>query len=390
MRSLPILLLAGCLPASSPPAAPSPTPLAPALRTLQETGLPAPISPELLEAQAWTTRPDSSLERRAAANQIPQLEGRWALYGSLADGPIATVNGGVIVCDLRLPGSAWWQSRPDMQATLEIGGQPQVLVGENNRDATVVTAPLKALATGDVLKLNVEDRDLLTKNDYIDGGTTTFPGSFPLLITGHAGKLHATCRLLKPDAVAERLKVAARQAEYAVTAFEKARGVDLTARDLGYPWNEHQAAEGGLDSVAALVGWQDPEVAPRRERLKKAKAAQMRTLADAVQTQIPRSTPAGRAAKRPGGGSLKLIAWLCGQAASTTFGEAAPDCALQIEGEGEGAELVFPDGRTEELRLMEGHPDHLEAEHTLGTDHPRKAVLLRVTSGGDAQFWRMP
>ncbi len=381
-----------------------PTPSTPAVPSVTRTGLPAPISPELLEVQSWTTRPDSGLvevprwtmrpdsglERRAAVDQIPQLADRWQLFGSLKDGPIARVEGGVLVCDLRLPGSPWWKSRPDMQATLELDGHEQILVGENNRDATVVTAPLKSLDTGDSLKINVEDRDLLTRNDYIDGGTTTFPGSFPLLIVGTGDKLHATCRVLRPDAVAKRLRKAAPQAEHGVAAFERARGVDLAAPDLGYPWTEHQTAEANLDAVAALVGWQDPEVAPRRARLKEAKAAQMRTLADAVQTQIPKSTPPGRAAKRPGGGSLKLIALICGDASMTKFGELAPECAVQVEGDGSGADLVYPDGRTEPLTAIEGHADHLAANSGLGTDHPRKAVLLRVTSGGGVQFWRMP
>ena len=142
--------------------------------------------------------------------------------------------------------------------------------------------------------------------------------------------------------------------------------------------------------MAALVGWQDPQVGPRRERLAAAKAAQMRTLADAVQTQIPKSTPAGRAARRPGDGNLKIVALLCGDASRSKFGDAAPECALQIEGEGRGAELVFPDGRTEAMSPMEGHPDHLAIEALFGSEHPRDAVLVRVVSRGTAQFWRMP
>jgi hypothetical protein len=350
----------------------------------------APVAPELVEAQSWTLRPDTALERRAAANQTPQLPDRWELYGALKDGPIASVERGVLVCDLRLPGSPWWRSRPDMQAILEVGGGKQFLVGENNRDATVVTAPLSALKTGDELKLGVEDRDLLTKNDWIDGGSTTFPGAFPLLIAGTGGKLHATCRLMRPDAVAERLKAGIRDAERGLTAYEKARGVDLTAQDLGYPWNEHQAAEAGIDAIAGLVGWTDSEVEPRRRRLKEAKAAEMRTLAEAVQTQIPKSTPVGRPAKRPNENPLTVLSVHCDDAARALFGNEAPSCVFKVEGDGTGADLVYPDGRTEALRPMKKQPMYLAADYAGASTHPAKAVLLRVSNGKAAQFWRVP
>ncbi len=385
-----LILLAGCIPSSGPTPTPSPTPAAPAVPAAPLLDGAAPIAPEIVEAQTWGMRPDSSLERRAKANQIPQLSDRWALYGSLKDGPLASVEGGVLVCDLRLPGSPWWKSRPDMQAILEIGGGKAYLVGENNRDATVVTAPLRELKTGDAIKLGVEDRDLLTKNDWIDGGDTTFPGAFPLLIAGTGGKLHATCRLLRPDVVATRLKDAAKQAEKALIAFEGARGVDLTAMDLGYPWNEHQSAESGLDGVAALVGWSDPAVEPRRRRLAKAKSDELRTLADAVKSQVARATPVGRPARRPDEGNLIVVALHCGDAARSKLGDAAPPCVLEIGGEGSGVDLVWPNGRTEALSPVEGHPTLLAADHFHGTSHPRKAVLVRVTDGKGVQFWRVP
>ncbi len=381
----PLVLLAGCLPSSTPPTTPAPTPVAVPQRLVE---LPPPAQVEVPPAR--TTRPDTGLERRAAANQIPQLADRWALFGALHDGPVPTVEGGVLVCDLRLPGSPWWKSRPDMQAILEHGGARQILVGENNRDATVVTAPLSHLATGDSLLLRVEDRDLLTKNDPIDGGSVAFPGSFPLLVTGAGGKLHATCRLLRPDAVAERLKAASLVAERGLAAYEGARGVDLTAPDLGYPWSQHRAAEAGLDEVAGLVGWEHPEITARRRRLAEAMAAEARTLAEAVQAQTAKATPAGRAAQRPGGGSLKVVALLCGQAAEARLGRPARDCVVQVEGDGSGAELVWGDGRTEALLPVDDQPDLLALERIGGDRVALEAVLLRVAGGGGAQFWRMP
>ncbi len=386
-----LLLAAGCLPSreGTVPVA-TPTPEAPAVPAVDPSILPPPLAADPVSEQRWALRPDSALERRAKANQIPQLPDRWALFGTLTDGPVGSVTGGVLVCDLRLPGSPWWKSRPDMQATLTLGDSEQVLVGENNRDATVVTAPIASLSTGDSLSLSVEDRDLITRNDFIDAGSVAFPGSFPLLITGAGGKLHATCRLLAPDAVATRRTEASRLMKMGLVAYESARGVDLSAQDLGYPWAQHQSAEAGLDAIAALAGWSDPELGPARERLVAAKAAQMRTLADAVQGQIPRSTPVDRAAKRPGGGSLKVIALRCGESLRAALGEQAPECALQIDGDGDGADLVFPDGRTEPLHPIEGHPDHLVPGSLRGDLHPRKAVLLRVVSGGGVQFWRMP
>lgn len=386
MRLLLILLLSGCFPSAPPPPAPTPTPSAPGA----SAALPPPLHQGDNNPTTWGFRPDSQIERRAAANQIPQLADRWELFGQLKDGPVPSVAGGVLVCDLRLPGSKWWQSRPDMQAMLTIGSTKQTLIGENNRDATVVTAPLASLNTGDSIQLSVEDRDLLTKNDFIDAGKTEFPGAFPLLITGLGGKLHSTCRLLRPDAVAERLAGAVTAAERGVSGFERARGVDLRAQDLGYPWTEHQTAESSMDAVAGLVGWSHAELTDRRRRFTEAKAAQMRTLADAVQTQLAKATPVGRDARRPGDTSFRVDALICGEDARARFGDTAPQCALQFGGTGTGVDLVWPDGRTEALTPLEGHPGYLAASTPLGGESPQKAVLARVADQGGVQFWKMP
>ena len=324
-------------------------------------------------------RPDRRLEARLARNEIPQLEERWDLFATLKDGAVDPATGGVLVCDLRMPGTPWYKSRPDMEATLTLGSHPaMVLVGEDNRDATVVTAPIPKLAAGDPIKLLLEDRDFIGRNDYLDSARADYAGVFPLLLVGDGRDLHATCRGMRPPEVQRRLALRKRQADEALATFDRARALDPTAPDWGYPWPHHDDAEAAIERVPALVGWGDPDVRPMLDRLAATQAAWEQDASAAVKNVQASALPLGSRAPAPGGRvDLTVHGVVCDAGVTSLYARygvttalSEPECVVelqvsapasaaelpplgidsraQIPGAG-GVDMVLSNGRTEPL-----------------------------------------
>ena len=327
-------------------------------------------------------RPDRRLEARRDRNEVPQVRGRWDLFAELKDGPVDPATGGLLVCDLRLPGTPWYASRPDMEAALTLGGHPTMyLVGEDNRDATVVTAPIPALAAGDAVKLVVEDRDLIGRNDHLDQANSAYSGAFPMLLVGDARELHATCRGMRAPEVQRRLAPAKRDADATLQLLSDALKPDPAAPDWGYPWQLQDDAEAAIEQVPALVGWRDPAVKPLLQRLDGIKADWDRDARASVDRAKAGATPTGTTTRAPGGRvDVAVRRTVCdaavtplyaGYGLDTQYG--VPTCVVElallapvsgvelpsgvldadvrIPGAGK-VEVVLPAGHTEELRLQ--------------------------------------
>ncbi len=381
-------------------------------------------------------RPDRRLRQRMARNEVPQIDDRWGLFAELKDGPIDPATGGVLFCDLRLPGTPWYASRPDMEAALTLGSTPTMfLVGEDNRDATVVTAPIPSLTTGDPIKLVLEDRDLFGRNDHLDSANGSYAGAFPLLLVGNARELHATCRSMRRDDVQRRLSTRQREADEALTAFDRARVLDEAAPDWGYPWPQHEDAEAAIERVPALVGWGHTSVGPLLDRLDATKTAWETDAQAAVETTKARATPVGTTARAPGDRvdlTLEQLACDAGVDALFTAGgvpseELRPRCVAELKvsapvsaaglapftiepravipGAG-GVDVVLPAGRTEPLYVRAVFVDGshtvppptevspgsdvrllLEAQGDYGnTSTLQQGVMLRVERGSTPLF----
>ncbi len=404
--------LFGCLEETVPLAAPSQA--APPAQ--------ADASPPASAPPAGTALPASPapfFDPLAATDRIPQLDDAWELYGELSDGPVPSVEGGVLLCDLRVPSTGIFFRRPDLMARLTIRGEPAVrLVARNNREATVLTAPLARLATGDSIELSLEDRDLFSKNDHIDRATAEFAGAFPLLLVGEQRKLHGTCRLLRPDAVTERYGRARPQATAAVQAFGAALTPDATEPHFGHPGAQLRAAQEGILGLVALRGWADaPSVALKAE-LGRHRATWAQRAGDAVKQAGSEATARGSAAALPGGGSLTVLARHCGDAADAARRAMRPElepfggCVFELKitpGAGR-LDAVLADGATGLLRAeaatQDGQGlDPLQAFEGVGerrvlaapqgdglsvsVDGARAAVLIRASHGGQAAFFSL-
>ena len=420
---------AGCfLPFDAPSDPDAPTPLPPALSgdvaegsggatTAEETTSAAESTAGRAGGIGWTVRPDSHLEDRAARNLLPQLPDAREVFTGIQDAPAGDgVQGGLLLCDLRMPGTPWFKSRPDMRAKFTVGGSALMLAdGRDNRDAATLGVPVERLAKGDTLSIELFDRDLFNKDDFLDLATTPFPGHFPLIFAGSAGKLQATCRHMSAAAVAQRLPAATRTADSSMVAWETAMkdGLDARGRDLGYPWDAHEEMEDGIDGVAALVGWSHATVTALRSRRTasygvwmvnaKGMVEQMKVGAGGMDSEVDLAVNGASA------GPFEVV---CGadavRGALAPTGLAAdglPRCVLgAVTSGGEGSEagvagrrldVVFSDGRSEDLEFLVNHGGKAwfgsaGIPSAMGRSPLQDAALLRVVLDESVEVVRLP
>lgn len=423
------LLLSGCcFPVDAPNEAPTPPPGAPSgepAGAVDGAGAVAPPGGQLPGGATrgqgsfsphWSLRPDSRLEERAGKNLVPQLADARTLFTSITDGPSKElVEGGLLVCDLRMPGTPWFRSRPDMRARFHLGKAPVALAdGRNNRDAVTLSTPMSALGRGESLRVEVLDRDLFNKDDFLDAAETSFPGHFPLILAGAANKLQATCRHLDASGVAQRLPEARQSAQSAMDGWVEALGESLDARapDLGYPWPKHEAMETGIDGVAALLGWGGAPV-PSLRATRSAELATWNANAQGMVKQLTAAAPEATAVVDLGSASAGPFEVVCGEAplraalsGAAGIEDGLPRCALGVtltggvaseEGlpGGRKIDLVFPDARTERLQLVVNHAGKawFSAEGTpsaLGRTALQDASLVRIVRGDGVEVVKLP
>lgn len=425
-RDLPAALLATllagcCLPAPAPsPDAPTPppppaTPPAPSSGgTSASSGAPPPPGPFLSRLPETTSRSDSHLEARARANRIPQSEDLREEFASLVDGPAGDVTGGRLLCDLQMPATPWFRSRPDMRARFTLaGGATMVADGRDNRDNVTLAVPVDRLTAGDALRIEVHDRDLFNNDDFLDAIDTPFPGHFPLIKQGGARKLTVTCRHQSADVVAPRFADARRVSAERLDQWRTslADALHPARPDLGYPWDRHEAMEEAIDGMAALVGWEEPAVvAARQDRLAGVSAWETRA-ATLVKTLLAKAHAGKDALAIRGLGSVGPISVTCGEqgvrallAGTPVAGEASPPCVVQTVTSVDMADpatmgtwevaLVLPEGRTERLILLTTKPGSAIWQTAalggaLGSSPIKTAVMLRVSDGRTAELWRL-
>lgn len=408
-------LLGGCLEEAVPPRAALEPPSTPSASTSGPASVPPTGSPSAAPLPAAAPL-DDPLSR---TDHIPQLRDAWSLFGEMKDGPLPSVEGAVLLCDVRVPSSGIFFRRPDILGKLTLrGGTTQRLIGANNREATVLTAPLHRLATGDSVELVLEDRDLFSRNDFLDRARAEYAGAFPMLLVGEQRKLHGTCRVLRPDAVAARYDAEQPAADAAVSAYGASITPDPTRDQFGHPGVQLRAAQDAILGLVALRGWADGPAGALKARLARHRGDWTARAAEAVASARAAATPLGTPADLPGGGSLTVLRHLCGAEADAARRAMRPEldslggCALELELTPGPSRLagVLPDGSTGALRVdaaeRDGQPiDPLRALEGAGprrllaapqadllsaaSDAARDAVLLRATHRGQAAFFAL-
>jgi hypothetical protein len=403
--------------APTPPPSPGPGPTgsgAPGPPPAQQAPGTTPASGRPGAASAFGLRPDRGLERRAASNLVPQLADARALFVGLVDGPAAdAIEGGLLLCDLQLPDTPWFRSRPDVRARFQVGDAPVALAdAHDNRDTSTLSVPVDRLVAGQRLRIEVFDRDLFNKDDFLDAAEAPFPGHFPMIFAGREGKLQATCRHLGAAGVARRLGPALTWADAEVAALESAlgSGADPAASDLGYPWAAHTAAEDAIDEVAALVGWSTASVVVLRGRRSAGLETWRVGARGVVQDLLRTARPGGDTVDLGSGARVGPVALLCGEAVTAALagtragGQGAPRCVLEVAmvgvalppllPGGRTLDLVYEDGGTEPLRHLATRDDkvYFDTERMpeiLGRSGFDGAVLVRITDSRSAEVLRL-
>ncbi len=364
------------------------------------------------------------LDDRARRNVIPQLDDRAALFTRLTEAASPVVDGtfaGVLLCDLRLPGTrGLFRSRPDMRATVKVGGDTFIVDGEDNRDATVVSMPLR-VADGDRFELLLDDRDLF-RDDRLDVVATTFRGTLPWLLAGSREKLRGTCLGLPMDEVSRRAQEVLPTLPATLDAFDAACVPNRAASGWGYPSAESWTHAEAIDDLAALVGWGSEHTAPAVAEFR----AQREACRAAVRSDIAEARGEAVAVGEPltvGAVTLTVARRLCGKAVRDAFvdePDLARPCVLEVTvasstggplptgSTSVAFDLVHPDGRTASLSpyalLVDGvaappGPGLLPAAPVTawytadydGTDDSlAKAAVVRLSDGTTAAIGRLP
>ena len=389
----------------------------PALPPLPGTTPAPPAAPGLIPLSPGAAAPvydgcgfDRRIEQRAAAGEIPRVAAAFELFGDLQGRAEDPLTGGVLICDLRLPGTAWPRSRPDMQAKVRLGdGKEVLLVGDNNRDETVVTMPIDQLASGDSISIVVEDRDLFNRPDHLDSAQGSYGGTLPLLLSGGGRKLHVICQHLSAAEVAGRMQDLVGDATAALDAYDAGAAVDRGGDDWGFPWTERHHAEVATEQVAAHVGWSDAAVTTMRRRLRDIRRRFEQAAAGDVTSVLSAAPAPGSPVAAPGGRvSVTVGAVGCGTAAAGLLSsvgaspEYPPHCVAEVHLQatvseaqmalGAGSEPILPGGATPDIVLADGRtgPLHLVAATLNGAllpDGPARfgpgdRLTLLVASGG--------
>lgn len=344
-------------------------------------------------------------------NVVPQLPDARDRFSDATDPP-GPVQGGLLLCDLQMPGTSWFLSRPDIRARVRFGSSAPVVVdGPDNRDQVTVSVPVASLEVGQELAIEALDRDLFNRDDFLDRGEVAYAGRFPLFLTGAGRKLRATCRLMDSETVAGWVESALASASQPLASFEKAaaRPIRWARQDLGYPWHEHVAAEDAIDGVAALQGWGD---APRAlaARLEAAREARNARAAEAVRS-MGASAHAPDAVLGLDADSVGPFTLHCGAAAravlaGTAAAGDAPRCVLDVGYSGDspitlGAgigwrlDAVFARGTTEPLYHVADKPGHVYfvvggVPHAAGRSPLRDVALIRAVDGERVELVRAP
>jgi len=191
------------------------------------------------------------------------------------------VKGALLICSVDTPG---YRERTvtqlfvpganaggDLQMVLtrRVGDSEVFIMGNGPRDANsgLVGAPLADLVPGDTLRLDVYDRDVLSR-ELLERVELTYRGRSPW---SHKGRLASTtCRLLPRAAVEDEALLELQRVDLRLEQYDRQLHPDVSQRGWGL---RQSFSATDLKGLAGFVGWADERV---QRRLRRPEALQQR------------------------------------------------------------------------------------------------------------------
>lgn len=163
-------------------------------------------------------------------------------------------------------------SKADLVALAKVGAWEMLAHGRGEAASVVVTFPLLPLKTGTKLTVVLADRDIISFT-AIERLEATYPGKLPWRIVGEdsAGECRAVSREVVEALLPQQLQKADQSLETASKCKPELNDFSL-GRSCIDGAGSHPARH-GVEGPASLVGWDDPRVRPRSERLDRVEAA---------------------------------------------------------------------------------------------------------------------
>ncbi len=148
-----------------------------------------------------------------------------------------------------------------------------------DNNAAVFVVPLAVLQPGDALSLRIDDANVFSP-DTIDRVKAVYQGSYPLKLRGRITK--GECRPVGRALIEASARATKAQFDNEIEAFAKGK-VYLSSSSMGH---STERVYGAARSLAGLVGWDDPRVKVRLQRVEDIKAAQTAALGREVEATL--------------------------------------------------------------------------------------------------------
>lgn len=181
---------------------------------------------------------------------------------------------------------------PDLQGVLRLGATEQAAVGPDHQDTLLFTAPLVRLGPGDTIELEIADRQAF--GTRAPGTLKASHRAFPVELQGPG--LQARCAWVPREELERALERPLDEAHANLQGWRPAPRLSDASLEPPAP---AQAARIALREAAALVGWDDPRVAPLVEAWDARLALHEHRLAVEVQARRA-ELPTGFSSPAPG------------------------------------------------------------------------------------------
>ncbi len=202
-----------------------------------------------------------------------------------------TLSSGVVVCRVVVTTRGFDELlAPDLRVTLRLGSTPMVTRrGPEDHSEMYLSAPAVRLRQGDVVSVEVADRDVLI-DEPLDFTQGRFEGAFPLELRSR--HTWTGCVVMEPRQVDQRAPRYVAAMDKRLAELERARPHPMQPQ-WGYPGQRVEQARDELLALASLVGWEDGRVRERLARLDAFQARWDEAMKHAVRQMAERLPRAG-------------------------------------------------------------------------------------------------